>query len=385
MKICPSRKKKSISFSLVILLAAFLLLISPSMSLAADSSSKDVRITVLYPSVGNVKKLRELQKQQLMPQEKIGVNGVYHENEKADYEKAIRFVHRNKLRWFKFQKLSGEIERETLFQENSLTDEFKRIFNKSDGILFFGGDDIPPGLYGKQTSLMTNTTETPYRHLLELSFLFHILGGFQDEQFKPFLESSPRLPILCICLGMQTLNVATGGTLIQDIPSEVYGIKHWDESLSYDEDTWHQNPYAHFYPEWLTSKSLYEYFLHPIKILKKSKFASDLGFKGKDTPYVISVHHQAVDKLGKGLKVAATSLDGKVVEALEHQEYPNLLGIQFHPDFVELWDQKQEFRLKPDQEKQSLLSILKKNPPSLEFKQKIWTWFFKKAKAYHSR
>ncbi len=385
MKICPSRKKNSISFSLVILLTAFFLLIFPSMSLAADSSSKEVRITVLYPSVGNVKKLRELQKQQLMPQEKIVVNGVYHENEKADYEKAIRFVHRNKLRWFKFHKLSGEVERETLFQKNSLTEDFKRIFNKSDGILFFGGDDIPPGLYGKQTSLMTNTTETPYRHLLELSFLFHLLGGFQDEQSKPLLESSPRLPILCICLGMQTLNLATGGTLIQDIPSQVYGIKHWDESLSYDEDTWHQNPYAQLYPEWLISKSLYEYFLHPIKILEKSKFTSDLGFKGKDTPYVVSSHHQAVDKLGKGLKIAVTSLDGKVIEALEHQDYPNILGIQFHPDFIELWDQKQEFRLKPDQEKQSLLSILKKNPPSLEFNQKIWTWFFKKAKAYHSR
>jgi len=385
MKICLLRKENSISFSLVFLFTVLLLLPSPSMSLAVDSSSKDVRITVLYPSLGNVKKLLELQKQQLMPQEKIIVNGVYHENEKTDYEKAIKFVERNKLRWFKFEKLSGEVERENLFQNNSLTDDFKRIFNKSDGILFFGGDDIPPGLYGKETSLLTNPTETPYRHFLELSFLFHLLGGLQDEQFKPFLESSSRLPILCICLGLQSLNVAAGGTLVQDIPSEVYGIKHWDESLAHDEDTWHQNPYAHLYPEWLISKSLYIYILHPIKILEKSKFTSDLGFKTKDMPYVISGHHQAVDKLGKGLKVTATSIDGKVVEALEHQGYPNLLGIQFHPDFIELWDQKQEFRLKPDQEKQSLLSTLEKNPPSLDFNKKIWTWFFKKAKAYHSR
>lgn len=384
MKIYQHRKENLISISLVFLIAA-LLLSCPSLSSAVDSSSKDVRITVLYPTLGNVKKLLEFQKQQLMPVEKIVVNGVYHEKERAEYERAIRFVHRNKLKWFKFQKLSGEIERETLFQKNSLTDEFKKIFNKSDGILFFGGDDIPPGFYSQKTSLMTNTTGTPYRHLLEISFLFHLLGGFQDEQFKPFLESSPRLPILCICLGLQSLNVATGGTLIQDIFSEVYGITYWEELLSQDEANWHQNPYAQLYPEWLISKRLYIFQLHPIKILEKSKFTEELGFKTKDTPYAISGHHQAADKLGKGLKVAATSLDGKVIEALEHQDYPNVLGIQFHPDFIELWDQTKKFRLRPDQEEQSLLSILEKNPPSLDFNKKIWTWFFKRAKAYHSR
>lgn len=384
MKVFFSDRKTFVSFYLLFLISALFLLSSSKPTFTADSSSKELRITVLYPSLGVVKELVELREQQLMPQEKIVVTGVYHEDEWTEYEKSVRFVDRKKLRWFKFHKLSADIQRGTLFKKNSLSDEFKKIFNKSDGIIFFGGGDIPPFLYNNKTNLLTQTS-TPYRHFLELSFLFHLLGGSQDEDFKPLIKADLRIPILCICLGLQSLNVAAGGTLIQDIPSEVYGIDSWDEYLSFEEANWHRNPFAYLYPELVIGQNLYPFILHPIKILDKTKFTSDLGFNTKDTPYVISGHHQMADKLGKGLKVAATSIDGKVVEALEHQDYPNVLGIQFHPDFIELWDQTKKFRLKPDQEEQSLLSILEKNSPSLDFNKKIWTWFFKKAKAYHRR
>ena len=51
------------------------------------------------------------------------------------------------------------------------------------------------------------------------------------------------------------------------------------------------------------------------------------------------ISDQMVDKLGEGIKIAATSLDGKVVEAIEHRKYPSVLGVQFHPEFPILWDQ----------------------------------------------
>ena len=78
------------------------------------------------------------------------------------------------------------------------------------------------------------------------------------------------------------------------------------------------------------------------------------------------------------MNIAATSLDGKVVEAIEHQEYPNVLGLQFHPESYNLWDETLKLRMKPDEEEASLFSILKNNPPSYDFHKKIWSWFSEK-------
>jgi putative glutamine amidotransferase len=90
------------------------------------------------------------------------------------------------------------------------------------------------------------------------------------------------------------------------------------------------------------------------------------------------------DKLGKRIKIAATSLDGKVVEAIEHEKYPNVFGLQFHPEFPVLYDYEKKFRLTPqDTEEKSLRSILESNPPSFDFHKNIWAWFSQKLKEYH--
>ena len=63
-------------------------------------------------------------------------------------------------------------------------------------------------------------------------------------------------------------------------------------------------------------------------------------------PLVASSHHQAVKNLGKDMLVAATSMDGKVIETLLHKKYPNVIGTQFHPEFYTLHDpdsQKRKF------------------------------------------
>jgi putative glutamine amidotransferase len=100
---------------------------------------------------------------------------------------------------------------------------------------------------------------------------------------------------------------------------------------------------------------------------------------------VISAHHQALGKLGKGIKINATSSDGRVIEGIEHEKYPNVLGVQFHPDFPELWNEGLTFRWKPeDKGEASFLSLMKNYPPSEEFNRRIWTWFFEQVKAYHT-
>lgn len=345
----------------------------------AELSSKEVRLTILYPSVGCIRDLVELRKNGLLTVENLLVIGVFHEKETTNYKASMAYVKNTDLDWIKFHRLTAELDKDNLFQKNSLTLEFEQIFKKSDGVLFFGGGDIPPQIYKDKTNLMTRI-ETRYRSFLELSFIFHLLGGLQDKNFKALLDSSPLFPILGICLGSQSLNVGTGGTLIQDIWSEVYGKKYFEDVVSLGKDNWHTNPLASLYPE----ERLIPYNLHRIRFIEKSKFCTEFGFKKEDAPLILTAHHQMAGKLGKGMKIAATSLDGKVVEAIEHEKFPDTLGIQFHPEFPILYDQEKKFRFTPeDQEEKSLLSILEANPPSLAFHKKIWSWFSEKLEEYH--
>ncbi len=345
----------------------------------AELSSKEVRLTIFYPSLESIRALVELRSKGLLSVENLLAIGVFHEKETTNYKASMSYVKNNNLDWVKFHKLTAELDKDNLFQKNPLSAEFEQIFKKSDGLLFFGGGDIPPQIYKDKTNLMTQI-ETRYRSFLELSFIFHLLGGLQDNSFRALLDSSPLFPILGICLGSQSLNVGTGGTLIQDIWSEVYGKKYFEDVVDLGQENWHTNPLASLYPE----ERLIAYNLHRIKFNEKSKFCLELGFKQEDTPLILTAHHQMAGKLGKGIKIAATSLDGKVVEAIEHEKYRNVLGIQFHPEFPILFDAEKKFRFTAeDREEKSLLSILEANPPSLDFHKKIWSWFSEKLEEYH--
>jgi putative glutamine amidotransferase len=345
----------------------------------AELASKEVRLAIFYPSLGSIRALVELRKNGLITVENLLVIGVFHEKERTDYKASIAYVKDNNLDWVKFHKLRAELSRNTLFEKNPLTAEFEEIFKKSDGVIFFGGADIPPQIFKEKTNLLTRI-ETPYRHFLELSFIFHLLGGFQDYDFKALVDSSPQFPVLAFCLGSQSLNVGTGGTLIQDIWSEVYGKKYFEDVIALGKENWHTNPFASLYPE----EKLIGYNLHRIKFIENGKFCAEFGLKKEDTPYILSSHHQMAGKLGKGMEIAATSLDGKVVEAIEHKKFPNVLGVQFHPEFPALYDPEKKFRFTlEDKEEKSLLSILEANPPSLAFHKKIWSWFSGKLEEYH--
>lgn len=348
---------------------------------SAEQKSEQIRLTIFYPSMGSIRALMELRNIGFIPIENLLVIGVYHEKEMTDYQSSIDWAAENNIDWLKFHCLSEELNKNIIFQKNQLSSEFENIFKKSDGIIFFGGADIPPYIYKEKTDLLSEI-ETPYRSFLETSFIFHLLGGKQDNNFVPLLESDLDFPILGICLGCQGLNVGTGGTLIQDIWLKKYGEKTLEDVISLGKNQWHTNPYQRLFPE----ENLISYNMHPIKLKEKSKFISELGFSKDDNPYVVSAHHQMPGKLGKGMKVIATSLDGKVVEALEHEKYPNVLGVQFHPEFPILYDRTRTYRFMPgDKTETSLLEILESNPPSYDFHQQIWKWFSEKLIEFHNR
>jgi len=335
------------------------------------------RLTVLYPSVCTLKALVALKERGLLPAADLEVVGVHHAKEKTNYKDAYKYVQDQHIEWIKFHTVSAEIGPADLYKPNAVTKEFEAIFAKSDGLIFFGGPDIMPAAYGEKTHLLT-AIEDHYRHYLELSFVFHLLGGSQNDGAKAFLEGRPKFPVLGICLGSQTLNVGTGGTLVQDIWTETYGKSYVEDITALGQPNWHTNPWRKLDP---LDRKLLPYMLHPIKLVDGSKLAAGLGLKPADQPYIMSAHHQAAGKIGKGFKVAATSLDGKVVESIEHQKFPNVLGVQFHPEFPMLWDAKTQYRFTPqDKDLFTVNGFLKAHAPSLEFHKKLWTWFFDKVK-----
>jgi len=342
---------------------------------------KSVVLAVCYPSIGSLKALVSLRDHRLIDIDDLLIVGVYYDKESTDYHRSKQYVKNNYIDWIKFHEIKGDINQDELFQNNILTPEFEKIFKKSDGIIFFGGADIPPYIYGDKTSLLTSIS-TPYRSLYELSFIFHLLGGSQNQEYIPFLDSSPEYPILGICLGAQSLNVGTGGTLVQDIWKDVYDLEYLEDIIEMPESVWHTNPHARLHPE----KNFFPYKLHPIKFDPKGKFVREFDFKSDDSPYILSAHHQAAGKTGLGFLPTAFSSDGRVLEAIEHEHFPYVLGVQFHPEFPLLYDEISYYNFTPDDtEKTNIFSFLKENHPSFAFHQKIWSWFSYALNVYHQK
>jgi putative glutamine amidotransferase len=161
------------------------------------------------------------------------------------------------------------------------------LLGRLDGLVITGGPDTPPSRYGQQPHPATKPV-----HPRRDDFDFRCLGAA--------LELG--LPILAICYGAQLLNVFLGGTLIQDIPS--------------------QRPSAERHVQ--DGPRL----IHPIQIEPGTKLARCLGVTELGAN---SSHHQAVDRLGCGLRVSARSRDG-IVEGIETEDDRLILGVQWHPE-----------------------------------------------------
>jgi putative glutamine amidotransferase len=163
-----------------------------------------------------------------------------------------------------------------------------------DGILLSGGGDIDPAHY-KQARHPKTATPDPARDEFEL------------ELARLALDQN--IPLLGVCRGLQVLNVAAGGTLIQDIPSEV------SHPLGHQVD----NPlYAIAHEVWVTRETALSHAMQ-----------EELG-EG-EVMQVNSRHHQAIKQTASGFEVSATAPDG-VIEAIERPGSRFCLAVQWHPE-----------------------------------------------------
>ena len=291
-------------------------------------------LLLFHPTSYNLEVVQNLIDEGVFSMDGYHLLGVYHEQETYDYENAKEYIELHQAQHLSIQEIRGSLDPGNLFGKNDCSGQFKQLFSISKGALLMGGPDIPPAVYNESVHLLTSVTD-PFRHYCEASYMFHLLGGSQDLTWEPFMEQEKEYLISGICLGMQTLNVATGGTMVQDIPTEIYGIWIADEILSLPPDQMHRN-YADMVNRGCDAPTSYHF--HHIKLEKRALLTRGIGFKSKSEPLVLSSHHQALENLGKGWVIAATSMDGKIIEAIEHDRYPHVFGVQFHPEKPGLFD-----------------------------------------------
>ncbi|MGE4564428.1 MAG: gamma-glutamyl-gamma-aminobutyrate hydrolase family protein [Victivallaceae bacterium] len=163
-----------------------------------------------------------------------------------------------------------------------------------DGFVVTGGGDVDPALYGEENCGSK---------------------GLQIERDRRMIAWIRRIaeldrPFLAICHGIQVFNVAFGGTLIQDVPSQYPGaLTHWQSE---------PNPVG----------------THPVRLEADSLLDQCCG---KREILVNSFHHQAVGRIGEGLTVEGRSADG-IIEGLRLDGARWMLGVQFHPELMAATD-----------------------------------------------
>jgi len=158
-----------------------------------------------------------------------------------------------------------------------------------DGLLIPGGTDLDPARYGEEAEPLVDFSDTP-RDATELAL---ITKALEDG-----------IPLFGICRGMQTLNVAAGGTLHQHVGSTVRHDFHTDRAV----------PRVHL--------------AHAVDVEGDTRVHEIVG-PGRLS--VNSLHHRAVKELGDGLEATAYAPDG-LIEAVEMAGHPFALGVQWHPE-----------------------------------------------------
>ncbi len=326
------------------------------------------RLMLLHPTVTNIESMEWMVENKVIDIPGVELIGVYYSGEVYDYSASEKYLIDHQLKNYHLRMIKGELRPEEVYRENSCTPAFRKLFEESDAILFFGGPDIPAALYGKKQNLLTLVTD-PNRHYFETSLFFHLIGGSRNTAFKPFLSGKPDFIIRAFCLGMQTMNVAAGGTLLQDIPSELYHKNTLEDAAEQSVDNQHRSYVSPGFP----LSDLFGGAFHPIRIGKTGYLKEIAGHSDTSTPKVLSYHHQAVGRLGANLEVIATSMDGKIIEGLQHKIYKNVIGVQFHPEPSSLY--KPETRLTTIPGKLFSPNELLKKSNSLVFHQRFWKDF----------
>ena len=181
-------------------------------------------------------------------------------------------------------------------------DEAVQLLNGFKALVLMGGADVDPHLYGQHRQP-------------------HVYGvNAEQDQFEMALVHAAielKLPTLAVCRGIQLVNVALGGTLIQHIGDIPGVVQHSPGKFPAGQD----------------------YALHDVEITPRTKLSKAVGATKVN---VASFHHQGIDVVGKGLKVVARSSDG-LVEGLEHTGRDQwLIGVQWHPEDTAATDPHQQ-------------------------------------------
>ena len=337
---------------------------------AQDFFTKDFNprkryVIICDPTVHRIKTIEYLTDNKIFDvKRKVEFVGVYFEGQNYDFSKTKAYIEKNKLKRFHLQEINGDLTEDNLYQNNELSGQFKKVFDNSVGIIFFGGPDIPPVIYGEEN--MKSFVTDPERHFFESSFLFHLLGGYQNEGFRPFLAERPDYLVTGFCLGMQTINVATGGNLIQDIPAEIYGAETAEQAVNIGRENLHRN----YWQEIEEDEQFMSANLHTIKFTDHPFFGKTVKTRKNATPRILSAHHQAVDKIGKGLAVTALSPDGKIIEGLAHDKYRNVFAVGFHPEVPALYENMEPRKFHPSDVPKTYYEIIGKS--SVRFHKVYW-------------
>lgn len=301
---------------------------SQDLSLLDNIDNSRTRIVVLHPTAYNLGVIKLLIDKEMLKIDNLEILGVYFNKEYYNYSESREWIKNDSSNIFSLYELKGELELKDIFEENELSESFKKIFQNSKGIIFLGGDDIPSSVYSSKTNILS-APDDPYRNYFETSFLFHLIGksGIKKEAF---ITTNPDYVCLGICLGMQTMNVANGGTLYQDIPTEIYNINYAEDILEIGNNNIHKN-----YNKWIDfGDSLSNGCLHKIKL--KDNFSFN---KIPNQVTVYSNHHQCIKELASDYYITANSLDEKVIEGIRHKQYKNVYGVQFHPETISMFDE----------------------------------------------
>jgi len=341
--------------------------------LEKELSPNKTYVLLAHPTVNNIETINYLLTNHILQVPEVEFVGVYSLAENYDYSKSVALLKKPEMSRFHLQKLDGVMSLTQIFAQNEWTITFKKLFDHSVGIFFFGGPDIQPEIY-KQKNIYSVVTD-PNRHLFELSFLFHLLGGYQNEQFTPFLKERPEYFVTGFCLGLQSINVATGGTLTQDIPAQTYNKMNAEETLKLKNDQLHRNYWQEITKDTLLMVDNFhkiEYTAHPF-------FPERVKASKSTNPLVLSAHHQSIDELGKNIIVTATSMDGQVIEGIQHRLYQNVFAVQFHPEVPALYKEGKKLKFAPTDSPKSYYEFL--SPEDRDFHRKYWETITKAIKA----
>lgn len=323
-------------------------------------------LLLAHPTVSNLKTVLFLIEQGIFDPGGMELVGVYHTDEAYNFNESLRFVQEQKLENVHFQQVTGRLYADSVYCRNGCTPEFRRLFEHSKGLILFGGPDIQPELYGQENSYSVVTD--PNRHLFELSFLFHLLGGSRLPGWNAFLNERPEYLLTGFCLGMQSMNVATGGTLVQDIPAQWYNATEDKAKVKLGNEQLHRNYWQNLSSDTL----LMGVSFHPIRFTADDFFAQKVGYMQKSLPVVLSSHHQAADQIGQGWLVTARSADGNIVEGIRHNRFPNVFAVQFHPEVPALYREGKKMKFSPEDRPESYRQRIGKN--GLRFHRQYWNY-----------